>query len=445
VLRGVSSAELLAGLPECRRDERADAYRLPASGYRQLLLHLRAVDQPYLDGARAYRELSLVEQAPRTPLAHQREGLAAWRAAGNAGVVVLPTGSGKTYLGLLAIMAVGRSALVVTPTLELVAQWAEVLAQAFGQTIGVVGGGSYQLEDLTVTTYASAYRKMGRFGDRFGMLIFDECHHLPGPGYAFAARGSLAPYRLGLTATPERADGEQRQYAQLIGGIVYSRGIHDLEGHVLAPYEVRTIEVDFEEDEREAYEAARETYRGYLERHAIRVGSPGGWQRFLWTASRDAEGRIAFAAYRRQRELARCARGKLVVLEQLLDRHSHDRMIVFTADNHTVYEISRRFLVPALTHRTRMTERRALLAAFSEGRLPVLVTSQVLNEGVDVPEAKVGVVISGTGSVREHVQRLGRILRAQAGKQAILYEVLTEGTSEKWVSNRRREHPAYQR
>ncbi len=84
-----------------------------------------------------------------------------------------------------------------------------------------------------------------------------------------------------------------------------------------------------------------------------------------------------------------------------------------------------------------------MLASFRDGSLPVLVTSRVLNEGVDVPEASVGIVVSGTGSVREHVQRLGRILRPQPGKVAMLYELLSAGTAEQWTSDRRRRHSAF--
>ncbi len=72
-----------------------------------------------------------------------------------------------------------------------------------------------------------------------------------------------------------------------------------------------------------------------------------------------------------------------------------------------------------------------------------MVTSKVLNEGVDVPAANVGIVVSGSGSVREHVQRLGRILRPSPGKTAVLYELVSMGTAEVYVSERRRQHPAY--
>ena len=119
-------------------------------------------------------------------------------------------------------------------------------------------------------------------------------------------------------------------------------------------------------------------------------------------------------------------------------------MLVFTEDNATVYAIARQFLVPAITHQTRVRERSAILAGLSEGTLGCVVTSKVLNEGVDVPTASVAIVLSGNASVREHVQRLGRILRKADDKRAILYELVAEGTGEESTSERRRQHVAYE-
>ena len=100
--------------------------------------------------------------------------------------------------------------------------------------------------------------------------------------------------------------------------------------------------------------------------------------------------------------------------------------------------------MPVLTHKTKAAERRDFLEKFRNGEYRVLLTSKVLNEGVDVPEASVGIVVSGSGSTREHVQRLGRILRAKEGKQAVLYELVSMGTSEMRVSDRRRKNRAYE-
>jgi superfamily II DNA or RNA helicase len=175
----------------------------------------------------------------------------------------------------------------------------------------------------------------------------------------------------------------------------------------------------------------------------IRMGAPDGWSRFLMLSSRSDEGRRAFAAYRRQRALALCAPGKITLLERLLHAHRRDRVIVFTEDNATVYGISRRFLLPAITHQTKVKERSWILGGLAEGSLGAVVTSKVLNEGVDVPDANVAIVLSGSGSVREHVQRLGRILRKKEGKQALLYELVAAGTSEEYTSQKRRDHVAY--
>ena len=91
-----------------------------------------------------------------------------------------------------------------------------------------------------------------------------------------------------------------------------------------------------------------------------------------------------------------------------------------------------------------MKERKQILERINSGEYTVVVTSQVLNEGVDVPSASVGIVLSGSGTTRENVQRLGRILRKYKDKQAVLYEVVARGTAEEFTSERRRQHGAFQ-
>ena len=142
-------------------------------------------------------------------------------------------------------------------------------------------------------------------------------------------------------------------------------------------------------------------------------------------------------AYRESKRVALGTDSKLRVLGELLQRHRRDKVLIFTAENEMVYRISRRFLVPAITHETGVKERRAWLEAFNKGEVLALATSKVLNEGVNIPDAAVAVVLSGSGSSREHIQRLGRILRKQPGKEATLYEVVTRDTTEEGISRRR--------
>jgi superfamily II DNA or RNA helicase len=325
----------------------------------------------------------------------------------------------------------------------LVGQWYDGLRQAFGDPVGIVGGGVHEVHDITVTTYDSAHLHMRRYGNRFGLLVFDEVHHLPGPAYAQAAEDAIAPFRLGLTATLERPDGSHSAIDRLVGPVVYRKEITELAGEFLAEYRTEYVEVDLSDAEREAYSEARHTFRTFCDSRGLRLGGAGGWNRFLREAARSSDGREAMSAWRESRRILQGTRAKLEVLESLLRRHQHGRVIVFTNDNASVYAISRLLLLPAITHQTDIKERRAFLDGFAAGELPVLVTSRVLNEGVDLPSADVGIVLSGTGTVREHVQRLGRILRRREGKQAVLYEVVVRGSAEERTSARRRDHDAY--
>jgi superfamily II DNA or RNA helicase len=443
VLTGAPAA-VLATLPFCQFDARSDVHRVEPRHYRALVEHLRNLKMPYQDEARAYQQTPWPLRTSRDPFPHQREALEAWWRESGRGVVVLPTGTGKTFLAILAINKASRPALVVTPTIDLLHQWYGELLLAFDASVGVLGGGENDLQPLTVTTYDSAYIHLERLGNRFGLLIFDECHHLPGPSYMQTAIGCLAPFRLGLTATPERADGLDNLLPGLIGPIVYRREIKELSGDFLADYRAERIYVKLTPEEEVRYQQARETYRQFVSDHGISMGGAHGWQRFIQETSRSREGRAAFQAYLEQKRISLAAPAKLHLLENLLTRHSQDRVLIFTYDNATVYQIARRFLVPAITHQTRAKERRRILDAFATGEFPTVVTSRVLNEGVDLPAANVGVILSGTGTVREHVQRLGRLLRKHGEKQAILYEVVTGGTAEEFTSERRRQHHAYQ-
>lgn len=429
--------------PGVRWDARAACHRAPASAYAPIVLGLGRDQVPFEDQARRYEELTHGLRVRREPRPFQERALVAWRKAQGRGVVVLPTGAGKSHVAILAIADRQRSALVVAPTLDLVRQWYDLLRTSFGADVGIVGGGEHQVLPLTVTTYDSAHLHMEHFGARFGLVIFDECHHLPGATYQLAAEQCLAPYRLGLTATPERTDGRDASLDELIGPIVCRVEIGEIAGSFLAEYETVRLAVELTPDERAEYEAERATYLGFLRANGVRMNGPQGWSEFVMRAAQRTDGRRAMRAYRRQREIAFASAAKLELVEHLLEQHRRDRALVFTQDNATAYAVSRRCLVPVITHQTKVRERSEILQRFADGTYGAVATSKVLNEGVDVPDANVAIVISGSGSVREHVQRLGRILRKREGKQATLYELVSGGTAETHTSERRRDHEAY--
>ena len=420
-------------------DDRVEKFRLPARDYRRFVEVTRAEGVEIVDKAKGFKELVLASVADKEPYNHQLEALNAWKSQGRQGVVVLPTGAGKTYVAQLAMLETPRSTLIVVPTLDLMHQWYANLSAAFPEAeVGLLGGGSKDETPVLIATYDSAAIFAEKLGNRYGLLIFDECHHLPGDFVRTVAEYSLAPYRLGLTATPERSDDKHHDLDTLIGKIVYRKAPEDLAGGALSEHRIEQIRVTLSAEERTEYDKLIEQRNAFLSRSGIFLGSLDGWQRFVQASARSSEGRAAMLAHRAARQIAFGTEAKIRVLAELLTKHYTDRVLIFTDDNATVYRISQAFLIPAITHQTKVKERHTTLQAFRDGSYPRVVTSRVLNEGVDVPEANVAVVLSGTGSTREYIQRLGRILRKGEGKLALLYEVIAEDTSEEGVSKRRR-------
>lgn len=437
-------ADLRSALPSTPQegallyDQRLGAYRALAGSYRSI--HERLDARQYQVGVDfdPAPQLPFDVQVSLQPRSYQAEAIAAWQRAGCRGIVVLPTGAGKTLVAMLAIAHLRVCTLVVVPTLDLLTQWRRALIDVLGAPASEVasyGGGKQDLAPLTVITYDSAAIHT-RSLNQFGLIVFDEVHHLPALSYRLAAQGTVAPYRLGLSATPERTDGLERDLATLVGPQIYRRSPQALRRH-LASFKEQRIELALSGQERTAYDAAMATYRSYLRAKRIRITSPEDFQRLvIWPSASDPRARVAMLAHREARRLALNAGAKLNTLVELLERHRDDRVIIFSEFNALVNQVSRYLLIPSITHKTPAAEREALLDGFRSGRFSKLVTGRVLNEGVDVPDANVAIVLSGTGTRREHIQRLGRILRPKTGP-AVLYELLSGETSEMHLTVRR--------
>ncbi len=132
------------------------------------------------------------------------------------------------------------------------------------------------------------------------------------------------------------------------------------------------------------------------------------------------------------------------MLEDLFRLHLSEPCLVFTGSNAMARDVSRRFLIPCLLSHCGKHERRELLHGLEMGVYPALVANQVLDEGVDLPEVKLAIVLGGLTSTRQAKQRLGRILRKSGNARATLYEIVAAGTNDERRSRRRRQSDAYQ-
>jgi len=375
------------------------------------------------------------------PRPYQQEAVASWLAAQSAGVIILPTGAGKTFVAAMAIQQTGLWTLAVVPTLDLLQQWRVALASSLSLSadeIGIFGGGEKDIKPITIITYDSAALYIREL-KRFGLLVWDECHHLPAPTYRLIAEGAFTPLRLGLSATPERSDMTHLDLDHLIGPEVYRRSPAELtEGRYLAQYKEHRIAVELSPEDEIRYAEQHKIYRTFLQRRRIIIRTPEDFQRKLvYLSARDPEARAALLAWRETRNISMNTPAKYIEIERLLKRHAADQVILFSEYNMVVDEISRRFCLPNITYKTPAEERRAILERFRSGQYTKLVTGRVLNEGVDVPDCRVAIIVSGNSTKREYIQRLGRVLRPKEG-EALLYELITGGTTEENIAKRRK-------
>ena len=435
LLREPESASALADLPGALWDPRVGALRCPARFHRRLLTELGQRGVRFEDEVAGPAD-DLPALRPSDLRPYQEAALTAWALADRRGVTVLPTGSGKTRLAIAAITRVRVPSLCLVPTRVLLDQWARAIHECTGFAPGRLGDGEHQVQPITVATFESGWRHMRQLGNRFPLLVVDEAHHF-GTGLRDEALDmSIAPMRLGLTATPPKGQAAVR-LTELIGPTVYELRVDDLTGEFLAPFDIVVLHLDLTPAERAEYEALMSTFRDVLRRFRA-IDPDATWQEFARAAAKTDEGRRALCAWHRSRRLLAFPQAKREMLANLLARHGDARVIVFTADNATAYAISREHLVMPLTCHIGRKERERALTLFKEGKLRALVSAQVLNEGLDVPDAEVGIIVAGSKGEREHVQRVGRVLRPSPGKRALVYELVVRATGEVEQSRRRR-------
>jgi superfamily II DNA or RNA helicase len=409
-------------------DDRTGTWRAPAYLFHEIAAHVDKRGEK-LQGD--LREHWPAEPRPVDSLAlrsYQAEALDAWMRRSRRGVLALPTGAGKTRIAIAAILACGVAAIVLCPTRALLGMWASELSAVLGERIGVVGDGERTVERITVMTFESAYRRLDGLGDRFGLLIVDEVHHFASGARAEALEACAAPFRLGLSATAPQAGSEgARRIAELVGPVVVEVSVADLAGTHLANLSIMRIPVELDVEERLHYE--RLTKRlAWMRRVFFARNRGASYEAMLQGVGSTPEGRAALRDYAEAVQIACFPKAKRSIVSALLERHRNERTIVFTARVEDAYCVAENDLIPVITAEVPTREREKILAKFRDGRLRAMVSARVLNEGIDVPDARIAIVVSGSLGAREHVQRIGRVLRPAPGKQALVYELVTSRT-----------------
>jgi len=365
----------------------------------------------------------------------QFEALISWLRCGRRGIVEAVTGSGKTNVALAAAADANRRGLfvlLVVPSRVLMNQWALRFAQALpGCRIGRLGDNfSDEVDgcDVLVTTRHSASTRHPLPPTKAGgLIIADECH---GFGGETLRRSLIHDYqeRLGLTATLERSDqAVERTLLPYFGGVCYryefGRAIAD---GVCAQPRVAFAAVPLASEERIEYDdietslvQARQVLR------AIPDMPQGPFSAFLVAVSHLAEhdagpnGKAAVTyleAFSRRREIVATSRTKYEVLSRfapLIKQAAGSLLFTQTvkAANHAINRLDPLLNIEIITGETSRGERERILDDLRSGAIDAVAAPRVLDEGIDVPDANLGIVISASRTRRQMIQRMGRILR----------------------------------
>jgi superfamily II DNA or RNA helicase len=436
--KGTIVVKGLDSLPFSTLDSRTNYLYSNGINYKKITEYLNGKNIEYDDRVLDLLPISDLPKIKVKLRGYQLEAIENW-CLEKMGSIVLPTGAGKTIIGLKIIEIVNSPTLIIVPTLDLIKQWTKILSRNFDIEIGNIGGGIENIRPITVSTYDSAYLKAPWIGNKFLLIVFDEVHHLPAPSYRLIAETFVAPYRLGLTATIEREDHLEQDFPYLIGKSTFQITAKELaENKYLANCIIERKKTFMSSEEYLKYKESMTTYHTCLKKIGLKMNSNNAFKRLIMMSTNNTMARRALVARNNAIDIALNSRSKMDEIRKILGENKDIKTIIFTQHNKLVYEISNDFLIPFITHKSSKEEREDVLTGFKDGRYKAIVTSKVLDEGIDVPDAQLGILVSGTGSSREFIQRLGRLLRPKNdNNEARLIEIVSSGTSETVTSERR--------
>ncbi|MBT3397932.1 DEAD/DEAH box helicase family protein [archaeon] len=381
------------------------------------------------------KNMSTKKKKSLTPYPHQDAALQAWLKNDKRGIIEMPTGCGKTKTALFAFRKAiksGKSAtFIFAPTKAICNQWIEefegepckickiydnpnwkrdlkknILDLKLGVFENLVVVGSYAL--ITSKVLIEEIRTLTEFNK---FLIADEAHST---GALKTSGGLIEDYnfRLALSATPKRyldEDGTNRVF-DFFGGVVYDKiglyeAIYSL--GVLCEYEYHLIQVFLNEEEMAQYSKLTK----------LLIMKVSMKSKDKYNTNLDSE--IQRLAEKRAKIIKNCS-AKLDKLPEIVEEIKEDKSIIFVSpkQREEVLKIVRnRIKYHQYTYSEDTEVRSRALENFKEGKIQALVAIKCLDEGLDVPAARAGVIMASSGNPREFIQRRGRLLRKHPNKK----------------------------
>lgn len=384
----------------------------------------------------------------------QRSAINAWKNAQGRGIVQAVTGSGKTHVALQLLgryVTAGRRCLVLVPTVVLLNQWREAIATELGvMDVCLLGGGHGRSVDLSAPIIVGVIHTVSDMADELDgqihLIIADEVHRYGAPKFQTGLL-QKTPHRLGLTATFERNDdGIESALLPYFSKIIFEYDYGDAKrDEVISRYSVGLLGVDLSPDDQLAYNQISEEISDLRRKLASVLGTSATDKTFLSVVAGasgrfDGIGRMAkgfmsrISARKKILDLSDSKRGAVADLASAIE--SATKTIVFCSSvevSETIVEELSESGVYAEAYHSRLSEneRADVLENLQDGDIQAVVAVNALDEGVDVPDIDLGVIVSGSRQRRQMIQRMGRIVRRKVDKRGAAFIVIyARGTAE---------------
>jgi len=323
------------------------------------------------------------------------------------GTVVLPCGGGKTTLGIGALSGIKRSSLVIAPTIDLVHQWCESLGDLCDIKASVFGAGKHDLGDVTVATKDALTYHKDLDLSRFGVVIVDECHRIPTVTHQALLRRLPARYRLGLTATPEREDGQTKLVDWSFGERLIERSVEELvDGGWLVLPEIEAVFTEF-----------------YFEM----PDDPGYYH------------------YNKLNDAVSEDPKRMQQIVKLVTAEPNECWLILSPSRKSLcfalVELLSKAGIPAVAVTSKMAKgkRKKTMDAFRNGEVNVIVATSLADEGLDIRRLNRIVLALPERKRSKTTQRIGRCMRPFGQKRAKVFDLVdhkVDNLYNRWLARR---------
>lgn len=361
----------------------------------------------------------------------QIEVLKKWRENNFRGIFQAATGFGKTYTAIMAIQGMVtkadiKSCLVVVPTITLKAQWETELTK-------------HKIKFADVLVINTAIKQPRNYD----MLVLDECHRYAADSFKRIFEVADCDYVMGLTATLEREDGLHDiilNYLQLIDQVTVDEC---LDNGWISPYTVYNVAVPLPDDEQIAYKKADNSFKHFAASLGFGGDAFRNAQTYLKSGSNEQKAKAAmyYNAMRKRKVICSNNSNKVKATSDIISALGKVNGLIFSGTTDFAEKLQEKLGDICMSFHSKITKKdqKAIVARFKDKRTKVryLSSVQALNEGFNVPDCSIAIIAGSNSTKRTFIQQLGRVVRMQVGKQAVIVNLYTPDTQDAvWTKKR---------